>query len=199
MTTANGRTTSRDIDSMFLERWSPRAYSGEAINPDDLMTILDAAHWAPSASNNQPWRFIYGIRGTPAFDALLSILDEGNRRWAGQAGALVFVVSQTRTEATAERPSRPVPTHSFDAGAAWMSLALQAHLLGYRAHGMAGLDYERARADLSVPEEFKVEMALTLGRPGRLEDLPDDLQAREKTSQRKPLELLAFEGRFNIG
>lgn len=165
---------------------------------NDLMTILDAAHWAPSASNNQPWRFIFGIRDTVEFDALLSILVEGNRRWAAQAGALVFMISQTHTEATAERPSKPIATHSFDAGAAWMSLALQADLLGYRAHGMAGLDYDRARDELAVPEGFKVEMVLALGKPGRTEDLPDDLQAREKPSQRKPLESLAFEGRFPI-
>ena len=196
MTNTNGRSTPRPVDPLFLDRWSPRAYSGEPIDAYDLMTILDAAHWAPSASNNQPWRFVYGVKVTAAFDSLLSILVPGNQRLAKDAGALVFVISQTETEATAEHAARPIPTHSFDAGAAWMALALQAQLFGFHAHGMAGLDYDKARELLSVPEGFKVEMALALGKPGRVEDLPEDLQAREKPSHRKPLETLAFEGKL---
>jgi nitroreductase len=197
MTSTNHRETIHPVDPLFLERWSPRAYSGEPLPERDLMTVLEAAHWAPSASNNQPWRFVYGIKGTPAFDGLLSILNASNQRWARQAGALVFVISQSHTEATAEREARPIPTHSFDAGAAWMALALQAHLLGLHAHGMAGLDYDRARQELDVPEGYKVEMALTVGRAGRVEDLPEDLQPREKPSQRKPLAAVIGEGRFH--
>lgn len=196
MTSANGRTSEYPVDPLFLERWSPRAYSGAGLDRGDLMTILDAARWAPSASNNQPWRFVYGIKGTAAFDTLLSVLVPANQRWAGKAGALIFMISQKETAATDDRPVRPIPTHSFDAGAAWMALALQAQLLGYHAHGMAGLDYDKARELLEVPEILNIEMAIALGRPGRAEDLPEDLQEREKPSERKPLESLAFEGRL---
>lgn len=196
MTSANGRDSEYPVHTLFLERWSPRAYSEDALDRSDLMTILDAARWAPSASNNQPWRFVYGIKGTPTFETLLSVLVPANQRWAVKAGALVVLISQKETIARADHPARPIPTHSFDAGAAWMAIALQAQLLGYHAHGMAGLDYDKARALLEVPDSFKVEMAVALGRPGRVEDLPEELQAREKPSQRKPLESLAFEGRL---
>ena len=196
MTETNHRASAHDINPIFLERWSPRAYSGEPLTREQLLTILDASHWAPSASNHQPWRFVYGIKGTPAFDTLLALLVPGNQRWAKNAGALIFVISQTQTGGTGDVERKPIPTHAFDAGAAWMSLALQAQFLGLHAHGMAGLDYPRATEELGLPDGFKVEMAAAIGAPGALEDLPEDLQGREKPSGRKALEDVAFEGAF---
>lgn len=196
MTATNHRESNHNIDPLFLERWSPRAYSGAPLSHEQLLTILEAAHWAPSASNNQPWRFIYGIKGSKAFDGLLDLLVPGNQRWAKDAGALVFLVSQTETSSAGDAERKPVPTHSFDAGAAWMALALQAQLMGLHAHGMAGLDYSRAKQELGIPDGFKLEMAAAIGELGRTEDLPEDLQGREKPSGRKPLEQLSFEGRF---
>lgn len=196
MTKTNQRESAHDIHPLFLERWSPRAYSGEPLSEEQLMTVLEAAHWSPSASNHQPWRFIYGIKGTAAFDKLLSFLVPGNQRWAANAGALVFVISQTQSGHAGDAERKPIPTHAFDAGAAWMSLALQSQLLGLHAHGMAGLDYPRATAELGLPEGFRLEMAAAIGAQGRLEDLPEDLQGREKPSGRKPLADVAFEGSF---
>lgn len=196
MTETNHRETGEPIDPIFLERWSPRAYSGETLPTADLMTILDAARWAPSASNNQPWRFVYGVRGTAAFDRLAGLLVDANRRWAEKAGALVFVVSVNRTGAPGDENRRPIPTHSFDAGAAWMALALQARMLGYFAHGMAGVKQEEIPAALNFTEDMKMEAAIAIGRMGDVDALPEDLKAREKPSHRRALAELAFEGQF---
>lgn len=196
MTAANHRETPHNVDPIFLNRWSPRAYSGEPMNAEHLMTILDAAHWAPSASNHQPWRFVYGIKGTPSFDRLLSLLVPGNQRWAKDAGALLFILSKTHTGEPGDAERRTIGTHSFDAGSAWMSLALQAQMLGYHAHGMAGIDFGKVPEALNLPEDVKIEAAIAVGKMGKLEDLPEDLQPREKPSGRKPLESVAFDGQF---
>lgn len=196
MTDANNRHTDKPINPLFLERWSPRAYSGEPLPEADLMTIIDAARWAPSASNNQPWRFVYGIAGTPAFERLLHLLVDGNRRWAEKAGALVFVISVNKTGHPGDDIRRPIPTHSFDAGAAWMALALQSRMLGYFAHGMAGVKLDEIPAALNLTEDMKMEAAIAIGRMGDAGSLPDELKARETPSQRKALAELAFEGSF---
>lgn len=195
MTDANGRHSPHDIDPLFLRRWSPRAFTGEAMSDEDLKTILEAAHWAPSASNYQPWRFIYGHRGTEAFARLLGLLDEGNQAWAKDVSVLVFVVSdmlRRRPDGVA-RPSR---SHSFDAGAAWAMMALQSTISGYLAHGMGGVDFERAQKELDVPADYKIEAAIGIGKLADLSTLPEHLREREVPNTRKPLASLAFEGRF---
>lgn len=196
MTDANHRHTNEPVDPLFLKRWSPRAYTGEALPQSDLMTILDAARWSPSASNNQPWRFVYGLAGTEAFERLCHLLVDGNRRWAEKAGALVFVISVNQTGKPGDENRRPIPTHSFDAGAAWMALALQARMLGYFAHGMAGVKQDEIPVALKLTPDMKMEAAIAIGRMGETASLPEDLRAREVPSQRKPLSELAFEGGF---
>lgn len=196
MTEANHRHTDEPVNPVFLERWSPRAYDGTPMPKADLMTVLDAARWAPSATNHQPWRFVYGIRGTEAFDRLAGLLVDGNRRWAEKAGALVFVISVDKTGQPGDAERRAIPTHAFDAGAAWMALALQARMLGYHAHGMAGVKTDEIPAALGFNEDMTMHAAIAIGLMGDIETLPDDLKARETPSQRRPLAELAFEGRF---
>ncbi len=157
MTTSNHRHTDLPIDPLFLDRWSPRAFTGEAISDETLLTILDAARWAPSAGNGQPWRFIYARRGTEAWPALLQLLDEGNQRWAQNAGALIILVSRTHSLSTSTGERRAIYTHAFDTGAAWMALAMQTMKLGLHAHGMGGLDRNRAMAELGIPEKEVIE------------------------------------------
>jgi nitroreductase len=195
-TTVNGRTADYPIDPQFLERWSPRAFTGEAMGEADLMTVLEAARWAPSSYNSQPWRFIYARRGTPAWDGLLALLNPFNQSWAKEAGALVIVVSSsTMLPPGAEKPV-PSHSHSFDTGSAWGYLALEARRLGWYAHGMVGFDMNRAFADLGVPEGYRVEAAIAIGRLGDKSILPEQLAAREVPSPRKPLAEVAFEGKF---
>ena len=94
MKTVNGRTTEYDISDVFLKRYSPRAMSGEGVSKEELMTLLEAGRWAPSAFNAQPWRFVYALKGTPDFDLFLSFLLEGNQIWCKNAGAFVVVLSK---------------------------------------------------------------------------------------------------------
>ena len=196
MTQANGRTAEHPIAEVFLNRWSPRAFTGEDIPEATLLTIIEAARWAPSAYNMQPWRFIYARRGTAHWDRLFGTLHEFNQTWACNASALIIVLSKT----TGLPPGQTVPvpngTHSFDAGAAWAALALQATLSGWQAHGMAGVDKVKAVADLAVPADYVVEAAVAIGRVGDKAVLPEFLQARETPSQRMPLREIAMEGRF---
>ncbi|ABR62045.1 nitroreductase [Sinorhizobium medicae] len=195
MTEINHRKADHPIHSIFLERWSPRAFTGEEIGEKDLLALFEAARWAPSASNLQPWRFVYARRGTGHFARLLSTLDEGNQRWAKNASALVIILSKThRTTSTGE--VRPAYTHAFDTGAAWFALALQTQLSGWHAHAMAGVDREKAIQVLGVPEHYRVEAAVAIGRIADPSTLPDDLREREKPSQRRPFSEFVFEGHF---
>ncbi|MCJ8519813.1 nitroreductase [Pseudorhizobium tarimense] len=195
MTDSNNRHSKHPIDAFFLDRWSPRAFTGEAIVKETLLTILDAGHWAPSSGNNQPWRFIYALRDTEHWPVLLDILSPGNRRWASNAAALIIFASRTyRLSKDGEK--KPAYTHSFDTGSSWFSIAAQAMKLGYHAHGMEGMDREKAVEVLRIPDGFRVEAACAIGKMAPKETLPDDLRAREIQSQRKPLAEVAFEGRF---
>lgn len=195
MTQSNNRHSEYPIDAFFLNRWSPRAFTGEAMSKETLLTILDAGHWAPSSGNNQPWRFVYALRDTESWPVVLDILTPGNQRWAKNASALIIFVSRTY-RISKDSQKKPAYTHSFDTGSSWFSIACQAMKLGYHAHGMEGLDREKAVQVLGIPEGFRVEAACAIGKLAPKETLPDDLREREIQSKRKPLAEVAFEGRF---
>lgn len=196
MTDRNPRSSSYPVDALFLDRWSPRAFDGSAVAEADLLTILDAARWAPSAFNSQPWRFVYGIRGTEAFDRLLGLLNDFNQSWARQAGALVVLLSKTHLLPPGASEEVPAYSHSLDAGAAWANAALQATQLGYAAHGMTGIHMDKIKETLGVPDGYRPELAFSIGKQGDKSSLPEGLQARETPSPRRPLEEIAFEGFF---
>jgi nitroreductase len=196
MTTSNGRTADHPIDPMFLERWSPRAFAVESISEQELLTMLEAARWAASSSNAQPWRFLYARRETPYWEKFLNLLVPFNQSWAKNASALVFFISKSTTISPQSGKEEPSPTHSFDAGTASGYFTLQATKMGWFAHGMAGFDHERAPAELAVPEGYRIEAVFAVGRLGDRSTLPPELQEREVPSARLPLEKLAFEGAF---
>ena len=155
------------------------------------MTLFEAARWAPSSMNNQPWRMLYAMRGTESWPVFLDLLNEWNRGWCVNAAALIVFVSKTTHE-----NGSPCATHSYDCGAAWMSLALQGSIRGLVVHGMQGFDYGRARTALGVPDGYAVEAMAAVGRPGAVEALPEPLRARETPSDRRPLEETVSEGMF---
>lgn len=188
------RKAGHPVDELFLDRWSPRAMSGEPVTEEELLTLFEAARWAPSSYNNQPWRILYARRDTGHWPVFLGLLVEGNRAWAKEAAALLIFVSKE----TFDFNGKPYPTHSFDTGAAWENLALQATLSGLVAHGMQGFDYERARAELNIPEGFRVEAMAAVGRPGDPARLPEHLREREVPSDRKPLSATTCEGPFRF-
>ena len=190
------REAEHKVAPLFLERWSPRAFDGSEIPDADLLTIFEAARWAPSAFNSQPWRFVYAKRGDADWQRFLELLIPWNQGWAHSASVLAYILSDRRPmtdKAGAPQESR---THSFDAGAAWMSLALQATRMGYHAHGMSGIDYDRAYAGLGISERYRIEAACVIGRIGDPAMLDEKLRAREHPSGRRPIEDSVFRGGF---
>lgn len=179
------------IDPLFLRRWSPRAMSGEGLTDEELMSLFEAARWAPSSRNAQPWRFLYARRDTAHWAPFLGLLNERNRSWCERAGALVVVLSRRLDAEGSENW-----TAAFDTGAAWMSLALQGTLSGLVVHAMAGFDYDRAQGELGVSDDWDVICMIAIGRPGDSGLLPEMLQAREHPSPRRPVEESAYEGSF---
>jgi len=194
MTAEFPRHADHPVDPQFLTRWSRRSFTGEPVPAADLQTMFEAARWAPSSANVQPWRFLYAIAGTENFPLFLEQLMPFNQMWAKKAGALILIVSHTKME----RQGNVITSesHGFDSGAAWGSFALQAHLLGYSAHGMGGFFRDKARAALKVPADYELQAFIAVGKPGKVEDLPPDFQGREVPSPRKTLNEIAFEGTF---
>jgi len=183
------------IDKRFLDRWSPRSLAPERISDADLFPLFEAAKWAPSSFNGQPWRFLYAHRDTENWRLFLELLVEVNQSWAKNAAVLVVIISRT----TFEYDNEPSRTHALDAGAAWGYLALQGAMRGLAVHGMEGFDYDRARRDLQVPDDHEVHAMAAIGRPGRKSDLPPKLQEREKPNDRKKLAEIICEGKFGFG
>lgn len=135
----NHRKPDYPIQDMFLERWSPRAFTSQSITREELFTMLEAARWAPSSYNSQPWRFLYALRDTPAWERFLNLLVPFNQTWAKESSALVFLVSNSTMLSPRSGKEAPSPTHSLDAGTASGYFALQASLMGWYVHGMVGL------------------------------------------------------------
>ncbi len=188
------RQAAAPIESFFLSRWSGRAFTGAPLPDGALASLLEAARWAPSSGNNQPWRFVYALAGTAAFEAFHGLLAPGNQPWCAKASVLFVVASRSTRE-----DGRPARTHAFDTGAAWMSLALQAHLMGLVAHGMEGFDYERAARAISLPPDHAIHCMVAVGQPGRREDLPEPYRTREEPNDRRPVASFAFQGHLSTG
>lgn len=186
------RPVEHRVDPLFVDRWSPRAMSGEPVTMEELQTLFEAARWAPSASNLQPWRILFARRDTPEWPVFFDLLSPSNQIWCVKASALVLFISKLVNEQT----GRQIRTHSYDTGAAWVSFALQGARSGLVVHGMQGFNYERAREVLQIPHDFQVEAMAAVGRPGRIEDLPEQLRPREVPSGRKPLGEIVIEGSY---
>lgn len=182
------------IGAVFLNRWSPRSLRAEEpVAEADLRAVLEAARWAPSCFNGQPWRFLVA-RDPAGLDKMRSCLTQSNRVWADRAPALVTVLSRP----TFELDGRPNRWHAFDAGAAWGYLALEASRRGLVAHAMGGFSEKKLRELYGVPAEWGVHAVVALGRRAPKEQLPPELQEREAPTTRKPLEELWSEGEFRF-
>lgn len=196
MTDPAPRTPDHPVDPAFPARWSPRAFTDAGMPPADLLTVLEAARWSPSASNTQPWRFVYGLRGSTGFAAIAEGLTGGNRDWAPRAAALVVTVAQIEGK-DAEGNPRPQRWAEHDTGAAGLAMALQAERLGYRAHPMGGFDPAALHRALAIPEAgHRIMAVIAIGRQGPADLLPEQHRPRETPGPRRPLAELAFEGRF---
>ncbi|MNZ68659.1 malonic semialdehyde reductase [compost metagenome] len=192
------RVATHAIDPQFIERWSPRAFTGEDIPEATLLGFIEAARWAPSAYNAQPWRFLYARRDSADWQRYLSLLVEANRGWAQHASALLVIVSKTTFVPPGKNEEHPAASHAFDTGAAWGFFALQAHLAGWHTHAMSGFDKELARRELKIPTGYEVHAMVAVGKRGDAASLPEALQARETPSPRLALEAIAAEGDFSL-
>lgn len=180
------------IDPLIHNRWSPRAMTGEEMSDAELMPLFEAARWAPSSFNGQPWRFLYAKRNTPNWDLFHNLMVDFNKQWTKNAAVLLVIISHK----VFERNNKPSVTHSYDTGAAWMSLALEGSSRGYVVHGMEGFDYAKAKTDLNVPDDYQVEAMAAIGKRAPKESLPPEMQAKELPSDRKSLNTIIFEGKF---
>lgn len=176
----------------IAERWSPRAFDPDRpLTEADMMPLLEAARWAASSSNMQPWRLAWTLRGDAAFARLLGSLNTGNTAWAHRAGALVLGC------AVLDKPDGKGPNRhaAHDLGAALAQMAVQATANGVATHSMAGFDREAARAALALPDGVEPYTAVALGWPGDPALLDADRRAREGAPRvRLPLAAVAPRG-----
>ncbi len=186
------RKTTHAIHPLIVNRWSPRSMTGEELSDDELMPLFESARWAPSSHNSQLWRFVYAKRQTKFWHTFVDLLFEGNKVWARQAAVLVVVTSRKFFE----HNDKPAVTYAFDAGAAWENLALEGTRRGLVVHGMQGFDYEKARRDLCVPEDYEILAMAAIGKRASKESLPPHLQELEFPNDRRPLDEIVITGRF---
>ena len=192
----NSRKADFPIDAQFTERWSPRAYTGEPVSETEVMSMLEAARWAPSSNNAQPWRFALVLRNDPQWDALFATLNPNNQIWAGKAGAIVAIASYQLAAKVGSNELAPNGMHAFDTGAAWAYMAMQAHLSGFALHGIGGFNKEAGAQVLGLPADHTLHMLATVGKRGDAAALPDALREREAPNARKPLSALVKRGSF---
>jgi nitroreductase len=186
--------TQYPIHDLLKRRWSPRAFSAQAIELEKLRSLFEAARWAPSSNNEQPWRFIVATKGnTVEWDRLFNCLVEGNRKWAHQAPVLILSVASLKFEddGSANR-------HAFhDTGMAVENLVIQATALGLFVHQMAGFDMEMARTEFKIPDGYEPVAMIAVGYPGDHATTPDYLRERElKPRQRNSISQFVFSGNW---
>jgi nitroreductase len=182
------------IHPLIEKRWSPRAFSNKRIDSDTLRSILEAARWAPSSYNEQPWSFIVATKDDPAeYERLLSCLVPGNQEWAQQAPVLMLSVARMSFERNAN-PNR----HAFhDVGLAVANLILQAMSMDIYAHPMGGFDRDKARETYNIPEGYEPVAGIALGYAGNPQTLPDHYRETELAPrERKPLDSFVYSGRW---
>jgi nitroreductase len=166
--------------------------TGEEISDEVLFSLFEAARWAPSSYNNQPWRFIYAKRNTPEWDTLFDLLVDFNKSWAKNAAVIVVILSKN----TFDKNGKFSRTHSFDTGSAWISMAIQGASQGLVVHGLEGFDYDKAKKNLAVPDNHTVEIMVAIGKKAPKETLPEELRKMETPSTRRPLDEIVMKGLF---
>ncbi len=173
------------FDPIFGKRWSPRSYTGESIDDDVFRAVVDAARLSPSSSNSQPWRIIYAHRETAEWQQLFDLLVSGNQAWAKNCAILILFLSKKLDD-----KGKDSGTQSFDTGAFWASMALEASNRNLPLHGMAGFDYEQAKKIFNLGDNYKVEAMATMGVPGFIKGVSDPKFESEKPNTRKTIDEL---------
>lgn len=182
------------IHDLIKDRWSPRSFSDKSVEPEKLQSILEAARWASSSMNEQPWAFILATKDDPEnYNKLLDCLMEGNRVWAQHAPVLLLTLAKNRFE----RNDKTNNHASHDLGLAIGNLVLQATHLGLYLHQMGGFSAEKARTNFDIPESYQPITTIAMGYAGNVEQLPEKYQAMETSARsRNPLKDFVFSGQF---
>ena len=177
------------VDDLIRRRWSPRAYSDKEVTTAELKKLFEAARWAASSSNEQPWRFLLGRRGDETYQKIFNALVEFNQSWARSAPVLVLSVAKKSFTAK----GNPNRHNLYDTGAATANLTLQATADGLHSHSMAGFDPEQVRASFAIPSDYEIGAVTAIGYFGDPTGLPEHLHKMEVSPrQRKPLEEIVF-------
>lgn len=172
------------VEDIFLQRWSPRAFADKDVSSDDLKKIFEAARWAASSYNEQPWRFFLGRRGDATYQKIFDALVEFNQGWAKSAPVLILSVASKKFS----QSGSPNYHALHDTGAATANLALQATALGLHTHSMAGYDHGKARRAFDVSADYDMGAVTALGYFGDPAQLHDQLRSNEGAPrQRRPL------------
>jgi nitroreductase len=184
--------TSIPVHEYIAERWSPRSFDETAVlDQDHLIAMLEAARWAPSANNMQPWRFAVALRGSDEFEAVFHALMPGNQTWAHRASALIVAAADSQTPR-----GTPNPWASYDVGLAVSLLTVQAHVMSLHVHQMGGFDKEAISQLFELPAHIAPLVVLAIGTLGEAEQLTEGpLRDREvSVRERKPLEEIVLSG-----
>jgi nitroreductase len=177
------------VEDLIRQRWSPRAFADKEVSPEQLKAIFEAARWAASSSNEQPWRFLVGRRGDETYKKIFDSLVEFNQSWARSAPVLLLSVAK-KTFTAKGNPNR---TALHDTGAATANLSLQATAIGLHTHSMAGFDSDQVRASFAIPSDYEIGAVTAIGYFGDPADLPEHLLKIEVAPrQRKALEEIVF-------
>jgi nitroreductase len=177
------------VHELIRSRWSPRIYSSKEVSSEELARLFEAARWAASSSNEQPWRFIVGRKGDETYKKIFASLVEFNQMWVKTAPVLALSVAKK----TFTSNGSPNPYNLHDTGAASAYLALQATADGLHIHSMAGLDREQVRASFAIPSDYEIGAAIAIGYFGNPDDLPERMRKNEVAPrERKPLEQFVF-------
>ncbi len=181
--------TTYSIHPLLADRWSPRVFEDKPISETELFQLFEAAHWAASSNNAQPWRFLYAYRGSETFEKIFQCLSEFNQKWARHASVLVLTAIQENFDTGKEN------YHALhDLGLAMGNFSVQAQSMGIALHQMAGVNWQKAHQVFQVPEGYHIATAVAVGYyGGNTDQLPSDLQAKEGSGRsRKPLTEIVF-------
>lgn len=185
--------TETNVSDILKKRWSGRAYTGEPLTEEQVLTLIEAAHWAPSSMNEQPWRYYYAIQGTEAFETMWTLLMDGNKPWVKEAGALVLCTSKRFFE----RNGVPNRHYMHDAGAANAQFTIQATEMGLNVHMLGGYHHAETVDAFGLDEHEEPVCFLAVGPRGEATQLEEPFRTRELTERkRKPLNEVAIKKEF---
>lgn len=176
-----------NIHELILKRWSPVAFDPSPVDQEKIDQLFEAAKWAPSGRNAQPWRFLYASREMPEYTLYYDLLFEGNQVWAGTAPLFILPLAQV----VSDYKDRPNRLALYETGMAVSNLLLQATHMGLFVHQMGGYDQEKAREVLHIPDQFEPTVIMAIGYKGDIRQLPVEMEERE-TKERTRKDLCEF-------